>query len=147
MKYKDLRKLFIAGMVVNFLSVAVPALSYFLFRGVFELEPHSIWKWHPQDPFVGLTPNYVLVLVVINTLLALYFAFLYYALRKSLPDKGSVRGIRFGLLIYPVSVLIPIYSLFVLLNIAPAALVYFAIEGLIEFVLYGAAVGNILDKD
>lgn len=142
----NFRKVILAGLGINIASILIPLISYKAFSWVFELEPIAIWKWTPNTPISELSPGYIALLLLINTTLAIYFVYLYAIFYKSIPGTGIRKGLVFGLFIFPIGVLIPIFSLFVVTNIAAGALIYFAIEGLIEFILYGIIVGLIYNE-
>jgi len=134
------KKVILAGLVVDILSLVVALPSYYLFGWVFELEPASIWKWTPQTPLGSMSAGWLIFIIATNTALAIFFAFLYAVLFKAIPGTGIGKGLMFALLLYPVGVLVPMFSIYVLLNIAAGAVVYFTLQGLAEFLIYGAAV-------
>ena len=53
----------------------------------------------------------------------------------------ACKGIVFGLLLYPIGVLIAVFSVHVLLKVSNTAVIFFTLEGLLEFVVYGAVLG------
>jgi hypothetical protein len=134
------KKVILAGLVVDILSFVVAVPSYHLFGSVFELEPASIWKWTPQMPLGSISAGWLIFIVTVNTALAIFFAFLYALLFRAIPGTGIRKGLMFALLLYPVGVLVPVFSIYVLVNIAAGAAVYFTLQGLVEFLIYGAAV-------
>lgn len=136
-----LRNVFIAGVIVNLTSIIFPLVSYRLFSWIFELSPTNIWKWTPNNDISSIPISELLVMFIINSILAFYLAYFYKIIHRSVPGKNIAKGLIYALLLYPIGVLIPMYSLYVLLNIAFLAIVYFAVEGLIEYVLYGIIVG------
>lgn len=139
----NIKRLILAGLTVNVISFAIPVPSYFLFSWIFQLEPTNIWKWTPQISLTVMPINWLVFLFGINVILAILFVLPYTIFYKGIPGKGIRRGLVYALLLYPVGVLIPMFSIYVLLNISSIAVVYFALEGLVEFLAYGAVISVI----
>lgn len=137
-KYRDV---IIAGFLINITSIIVPFISYRMFSWIFTLPPTTIWKWTPATPIASMPIQELFIIFFINTILAFYFAYLYKIIQSSIPGSNVKRGVIYALLLYPIGVLIPMYSLYVLLNIAFPALIYFTLESLLEYLLYGMIVG------
>ncbi|MBI2097223.1 MAG: hypothetical protein HYT40_03715 [Candidatus Sungbacteria bacterium] len=142
----NIKRIIIAGLALDIVSfIGIP--SYKLFGWVFALEPSSIWKWTPSSgttiPFASLSFSEWLFLLLVNTALAVFIAFLYALFYKSIPGNGIKKGLAFGLLIYPIGVIIPLFSVYYLMNVAVGALIYLASQGLFEFLLYGVVISLI----
>jgi len=73
----------------------------------------------------------------------MFIAFLYAVLFKAIPGTGVKKGLLFGLLMYPMSVLIPMFSWYVMMNVAGQAVLCFTLEQLIEILVYGAVISII----
>ncbi len=142
-----IKKILIAGLVVDILSFVIALPSYKLFSWVFELEPVNIWRWTPQVPLSSFSPWWLIFIITVNTILAIYLVVLYAILYKSIPKTGVKKGIIYGLLIYPLVVLISMFSVYSFFNIAGKAVIYFILEGLLEFIIYGAVIGLIYKID
>lgn len=141
MKNINFAKVIWAGVAINFLSFIVGGGSYLLFGGVFKLPPIDIWKWTPTMGFN--IPVSWPVLLLLNIVLALVFAWVFAVLYKGIPGEGVRKGLNFGLLAWLIGVLPPMTTLFLMTNIAPLALLYFTIQGLVEWVVYGAVIAVI----
>jgi len=139
------KRVIIAGLVVNVVSFVIFPLFFSdrLFGWIFRLEPTNIWKWTPQTPLGAMPMHWLAFLVSANTVLALFIAFLYAVLYRAIPGKGVKKGLLFAVLMYPMSVLIPMFSIYVVLNVASEAVVCFTAEQLIEILVYGALIGLI----
>lgn len=143
----DFKKIILAGLAVNIASFVFPFLSYKFFSWIFELEPTYIWKWTPSISLWSMTANWLLILFVVNTLIAIFLAFLYAVFFQSIPSSGIKKGIIFGLLLFPIAVIMPMFSIYILVNVAPYAVVYFTLEGLLEFIIYGGIISLIYKKE
>lgn len=145
MKNLNYKRIIIAGLAINIISFLIFPLffSTSLFGWVFNLEPTNIWKWTPQISLASMPINWLIFLFLVNTALAMFIAFLYAVLFKAIPGTGIKKGLVFGLLMYPMSVLIPMFSWYVMMNIAGQAVFYFTLEQLIEILVYGAVIGLI----
>lgn len=143
----NFKRVVLAGLAVDLLSFVIALPSYKLFGWVFELEPSNVWKWTPASPaaipFASLSFGQWLFLIVVNTALAIFIAFLYALLYQSIPGTGIVKGLMFGLLWFPMSVLIPMFSVYFLMNVATGAIIYLTVEGLFEFLIYGTVISLI----
>lgn len=141
MKTINYSKIIWAGVAINFVSFLVGGGSYLLFGGVFELAPTSVWKWTPA---MGLNiPVSWPTLLLLNIVLALVFAWVFALLYKGIPGRGVTKGLVFGALAWLIGVLPPMTTLYLMTNIAPGALVYFTVQGLVEWLVYGAIIAAI----
>lgn len=139
----NVKRIIIAGLAVNIISFAIFPLFFStpLFGWVFNLEPTTIWKWTPQISLTSMPAGWLLFLFSVNTVLAMFIAFLYAVLFRVIPGTGVKKGLVFGLLMYPMSVLIPMFSWYVMMNVAGLAVLYFTLEQFIEILVYGAVIG------
>lgn len=141
----NFKRIILAGLAVDAISFLIFPLffSNALFGLVFQLEPTNIWKWTPQVPFVSMPTSYLLFFILTNTLLAIFIAFLYAVLYKAIPGTGIKKGLLFGLLISPMSVLIPMFSIWAMFRVPNITVLLFTIEQLIEILAYGVIIGLI----
>lgn len=138
MNYK---RIFWAGIAINFASFPVGGGSYFLFRNIFTLEPTFVWKWTPA---MGTSiPVSWPILLILNIVLAFVFAGVYAALEKGLPGRGVQKGIFFGLIAWLIGVIPPMLTLYLMTVIAPGALWYFTFQGLVEWLVYGVIISAV----
>lgn len=141
MEKMNYKKIIWAAVAINFASFIVGGGSYLLFRSIFELEPTSVWKWTPA---MGLTiPVSWPILLIMNVFFALVFAWVFAVLYRGIPGIGIGKGLWFGLLAWLIGVLPPMTTLYLMTTIAPGALVYFTIQGLFEWLVYGAVIAAI----
>jgi hypothetical protein len=98
MKSISPKRVFLAGIAINFISFLVGGGSYFLFGRVFNLEPTAIWKWTPAQGF-DMPVEWWVVLFLLNIILAIVFAFIYALIEKGLPGKGIQKGLSFGIIV------------------------------------------------
>ncbi len=137
----NIKKIILAGLAINFISFIVGGGSYFIFGWVFKLEPTSIWKWTPA---MGLNiPVSWPVLFLLNIVLAIAFAWVFAILYKGIPGQGIRKGLAFGSFAWLIGILPSTVTLYLMTNIAPLALVYFTIQGLFEWLVYGAVIAAI----
>lgn len=126
-----------ATLAVNCSSIIVPASTYWIFGWVFEVPPNTMWRWLPGETLAYLDIRTLLVFFIINSILSLFSVILYLLLYDSIPGCGVVKGAMFGLLLYPVGVIMPVFSLWFLTKISISALLFFSADGLLEFIVYG----------
>lgn len=141
----NIKKIIVAGLFIDVISFLIFPLffSNSLFGWVFRLEPTNIWKWTPQVSFTSMPTSYLTFFILANTVLAIFIAFLYAILYKSIPSTGIKKGLMFGLLMFPMSVLIPMFSMWAMFRIAGMTILLFTLEQLIEILIYGAVIGII----
>lgn len=141
----NIKKVIIAGLAIDVISFFIFPLffSNSLFGWVFRLEPTNIWKWTPQVPFTSMPVSYLLFFILANTTLAIFIAFLYAVLYKAIPGTGIKKGIMFGLLMSPMSVLIPMFSMWAMFRVPGVTILLFTIEQLVEVLVYGAVIALI----
>ncbi len=141
----NIKKIILAGLAIDAISFLIFPLffSNSLFGWVFQIEPTSIWKWTPQVPFTSMPVSYLAFFILANTILAIFIAFLYAILYKSIPGIGIKKGLMFGLLMFPMSVLIPMFSMWAMFRVAGVTILLFIFEQLIEILIYGAVISFI----
>lgn len=91
--------------------------------------------------------TWLVFLLLGNLALAIILALVYTILYKGIPGRGIKKGLVFGFLLWPIGVLIPMFSMYVLLRIAGGAIIYFTIQGLVEYLIYGVIISTIYKND
>lgn len=139
------KRIILAGLAVDAISFLIFPLffSNALFGWVFRLEPTNIWKWTPEIPFTAMPVGYLVFFVLANTVLAVFIAFLYALLHKTIPGTGVKKGLMFGLLLSPIGVFIPMFSIWAMFRVAGVTVLLFTAEQFIEILVYGAVVAAI----
>lgn len=90
--------------------------------------------------------SYLLFFVVANTILAIFIAFLYALLYESIPGTGIKKGLMFGLLMSPMSVLIPMFSIWAMFQVPGITVILFTIEQMVEILAYGSVIALIYNE-
>jgi uncharacterized membrane protein YagU involved in acid resistance len=141
MKNINFKRVLLAGIAINFVSFLIGGGSYLIFGWVFKLEPTSVWKWTPTMGFN--IPVSWLSLFLMNIVLAIVFALVFALLYKGIPGQGLWKGLIFGLFAWLIGVVPPMTTLYLMTNIASVALLYFTIQGLFEWLIYGLVIAAI----
>lgn len=141
----NFKRIILAGLAVDIISFLIFPIffSNALFGWVFKLEPTNIWKWTPEIPFTSMPAGYLTFFILANTILAIFIAFLYAVLYKSIPGTGINKGLMFGLLMFPIAVLIPMFSIWAMFQIEGVTVLLFTAEQLIEILIYGTVIALI----
>ena len=142
MKSINITKVLFASLAIFFISFLVGGGSYFLFDWVFNLEPNAIWKWTPTQGF-DMPTEWWTILFLLNIFLAIAFAFIYALIEKGLPGKGIQKGLGFGIIVWIVGPIPALGTMYLMMNIATGALIYFTIQSLIEWLVYGTVISLI----
>ncbi len=142
MKSINITKVLFAGCAIFFISFLVGGGSYFLFGRIFNLEPTAIWKWTPAQGF-NMPTGWWAILFLLNIILAIVFAFIYALIEKGLPGKGIQKGLGFGIIVWIVGPIPALVTMYLMMNIAAGALIYFAFQSLFEWLIYGAVISLI----
>jgi len=142
MKSINITKVLFAGTAIFFISFLVGGGSYFIFSGVFDLEPRAIWKWTPSQGF-DMSAEWWIILLLLNIILAVVFAFIYALIEKGLPGKGIQKGLGFGMIVWIVGPIPALVTMYLMMNIATGALIYFTLQSLFEWLIYGAVISLI----
>ncbi|MBI5037640.1 MAG: hypothetical protein HZC01_02975 [Candidatus Kerfeldbacteria bacterium] len=141
MRTINYRRVIGAGLAINFLSFIIGGGSYLLFGDIFRLAPTDVWKWTPA---MGLDiPVSWPILLLMNITLALVFAWVFAILYSGIPGQGVRKGLVFGLFAWLIGVIPPMTTLYLMTNIATGALLYFTVQGLVEWLAYGATIAAI----
>lgn len=143
----NIKKAIITGLVINILSFFVATPSYKLFSFIFQLEPKNIWRWRPDIPLSSMPMSWWLLLIIGNTILAFLVVLAYVVFYKGIPGQGVKKGLIFGMVLWPISVLVPMFSMYVMLNIAQGAIIYFSLQGLFEYLIYGTVISLIYKEE
>lgn len=149
-KTMNFKRIILAGLAIDAISFLIFPLffSNALFGWVFKLEPTNIWKWTPEIPFTSMPAGYLAFFILANTILAISIAFLYAILYKSIPGTGINKGLMFGLLMFPMAVLIPMFSIWAMFQVAGVTVLLFTAEQLIEILIYGIIISLVYtDKE
>jgi|Deesub1362A_J573_1020465.scaffolds.fasta_scaffold09780_3 hypothetical protein len=139
----NIKKILIAGIVINFVSFIIGGGSYHLFSWIFLLEPKDIWKWDPGTPLTSMPISWLIFLLIGNLTLAIIVALVYAILYQGIPGQGIKKGLMFGFLMWLVGVLAPMFSMYILLKVASEVVIYFTLQGLCEYLIYGAIISII----
>lgn len=139
----NIKRVLIAGIVMNIVSFVFGGGSYYFFSWIFQLEPQEIWKWTPDTSLSSMPISWLIFLIVGNTILAILYALAYAIFYKGIPGEGIKKGLVFGLVLWPIGVLAPMFSMYVMLNIARGAVIYFSLQGLVECLVYGIVIASI----
>ncbi len=142
MKSINITKVLFAGIAIFFISFLVGGGSYFLFGRIFDLEPSAIWKWTPAHGF-DMPAEWWIILLLLNIILAVVFAFIYALIEKGLPGKGIQKGLGFGIIVWIVGPIPALVTMYLMMNIATGALVYFTLQSLLEWLIYGTVISLI----
>jgi len=142
MKSINITKVLFASLAIFFISFLVGGGSYFLFDWVFNLEPNAIWKWTPTQGF-DMPTEWWTILFLLNIILAIAFVFIYALIEKGLPGKGIQKGLGFGIIVWIVGPIPALGTMYLMMNIATGALIYFTIQSLIEWLVYGTVISLI----
>ena len=142
MKSINITKVLFASLAIFFISFLVGGGSYFLFDWVFNLEPNAIWKWTPTLGF-DMPTEWWTILFLLNIILAIAFVFIYALIEKGLPGKGIQKGLGFGIIVWIVGPIPALGTMYLMMNIATGALIYFTIQSLIEWLVYGTVISLI----
>lgn len=147
MKNLNIKKILFAGLAIFFISFIIGGGSYFLFGHVFELEPTNIWKWTPAQGF-DMPATWWMILFVFNIVLAVIFAFIFALIRNGLPGKGIQQGLVFGIIVWIVGPVPALITMYLMLDIADGALLYFTLQSFFEWLVYGSIISLIYtDKE
>lgn len=142
MKSMNITKVLFAGLAIFLISFLIGGGSYFLFGRVFELEPISIWKWTPAQGF-NMPVQWWILLLLLNIVLAVIFAFVFALIQKGLPGKGIQKGLWFGIMVWIVGPIPSLITIYLMMNIAAGALIYFTLQSLSEWLVYGTIISLI----
>ncbi len=138
----NIRRIIIAGFTINVLSFIIGALSFnWAFKFIFQLEPTYIWRWISFEQKMGT--GWWTYLIIGNTILAILFAWVYAILIKGIPGSGIKKGILYGILLWLAGILPCTFSMHIFTKMAGLVVLYWTIDGLIEYSLYGAIVAAI----
>ena len=132
----------IAGLVVNLASFMIGGGGYFLFGHMFRLEPAFVWRWTP-DITPDMSLGWWVYLIIGNTALAIMLAFVYAVICPGLPGSGIKKGLSFGLMVWLIGVLPPVFTIHVLTVINGWTLLYLTAQSLVEHLVYGSIIAAV----
>lgn len=132
MNYKNI---VIAGIVAAIISFVINAVTCgWLFSWVYALEPTSIWKPMTEFPWIAS----IIGTVIIGIILAAVYAYIH----KGLPaESGLKKGVQYGLILWLVGMIPGMYATWFTMTVNNTVIIYWAAQGLIKYLLMGAAIG------
>jgi len=139
----NIKRVLVAGVAVNFASLILEPVSYYYFNWIFFLEPQDVWKWKPGQAIMSMPMGWLVFLLLGNLVLAIIVALVYAILYRGIPGRGIQKGLTFGFLGWLIGVLVPMFSMYILLKIAGGTIVYFTLQGLVEYLVYGIIISAI----
>ncbi|MBU0567218.1 hypothetical protein KJ693_03880 [bacterium] len=131
-----IRRMLIAGVVSRIAGTILGIMTCgWLFNWVYALEPTEIWK-----PMAGPPPLWFnLAGLALGIILALVYALLI----KSIPGKGIVKGLVFGLFVWLVGILPGMLATYTFMRIATTVVIYWTIQGLVVLLVEGVIIAAI----
>ncbi len=124
----------IVGMVIGFLACG------WLFNWIYGIEPTNVWKYGPNQAPSGKD---ITISFIGELILSLILVFVYAVLYKGISYEGWKKGVKFGFLVWLVSILPGMFATYMWMNVAMAYVVYMTIMGLIVLLVKGAIIGAI----
>lgn len=114
-----------------------------LFSWIYSIKPTSAWKYG-----AGVTPDWNVMFAsfvgsfILHVILIAVFVILY----NSIPYKGWKRGVKFGFLVWAVSILPGMFATYMWMNVAFAYVIYMTIAGLASLLIRGVILGAMIRK-
>ena len=140
----SLPRVIIGGIFIGLLMLASGVMSGFFSVAVFKLpifvSDSTLWR-REFNPALS-----ILLDITYGIILAGLFNLLY----MSIPGKGVLKGIAFGLIIWFFKVVMAMGSIRVMFNVSDKILVYWTFSGLLELLVIGSVLGifyKISDED
>ena len=132
-------KIIISGIVIWLVGAVWTFLTCgWLFNWVYQIPP-IIWKSGEDimsmNSFIGSNVLGLLIAIIFTTI----YAFLY----KGLPYKGVKKGLVYGLIIWLVGTFSGMLTMPFYMTISWAVIVYWILNGLVSYLIFGAIVGAI----
>jgi len=115
----------LAGVVIVIMGMVFGALS----ADMYKLSPKVLWKPMGGDWFTKM--------VIFDFVTGLILAYVFSIIKSSLPGKGLMKGISFGLMIFTVGTFLGLTMTYLTMAIRTKMIVVWALNGLINYVLAG----------
>lgn len=126
-----------AGIAVTIFDMLIGMICCgMLFSWVYKIEPTNVWKGMSGPPGADF--------MLRSFCLSIVFAVSYAILRKGLPGKNRfVKGLLLGLFVWALGILPGMNAMYTFMTVAPAALLYWTILGLVKVPLEGLIIAAI----
>jgi putative effector of murein hydrolase LrgA (UPF0299 family) len=139
----NMKKVLLAGVAATVVSTILGFLTCgWLFNWVYQLEPTSIWK-PMEENFGAWMATMTAGALILNIILAKVYAVIY----KSIPRQGIKRGLMFGFLVWSVSILPGMFSMYMTMTVATTVVIYWLLQGLVNLLILGAVIAAIYKEE
>ncbi len=137
-------KVFSIALVITIIGTVISVLTCeWLFKWIYAIEPIVAWKYGLN---VAPSGQAMAVNFVGELILAIILVCVFVKLYDGIPYKGWKKGVKFGFLVWLVSILPGMFATYMWMNVALAWVVYMTIMGLIVLLIKGAVIGAMYKK-
>lgn len=136
----NLKRLAMAGLAASILFLALDAILGTL-GGLIAM--HLFHSPMEQPPGIE---DKVAVGLIFEFANGFMLAGIYRTVQSALPGTGWRKGIRFGLIVWGLRVIMWGFSTYMMTDMAPALILIYVVTGFIEVLILGAVIAAILEK-
>lgn len=130
------KKFFLAVVTIFVSSTLIPVGTYQLFSSTFALEPEHFWRFTPATPVGSVPAGWILATLVANIIIAAFAVLAYYIFQNAIPGSWVKKALWFGIFAVILGVVIPVWSMYTLMNLAGVAAASLLLDGIFEYMLY-----------
>jgi len=134
-----------AGVVFAIISQLIHNLGSIPTMG-FYMDPTYFNVWSKvMMPAEGPPPmSFLYYSMIFGVITGILLAFVYVIIRGGVPGMGTKGGLMYGFLVFLVAGVPGSLSLYLLVNLPPALIAYWALENLVIYLLGGAIFGRLI---
>lgn len=138
-------RVIVAGVIFALISQLIHALEAILAMG-FYTDPTYFNTWSKlMMPSAGPPPlSFFYYSIIFGIITGILLAFAYAIIRRGVPGAGIKRGLMYGLIVFLVAGVPGSLSLYLLVNLPPMLIAYWALENLVIYLLGGAIFGRLV---
>jgi len=115
----------LAGVVIIVMGMVFGALS----ADMYKLSPKALWKPMGGDWFMKMA--------VFDFITGLILAYVFSIIKGSLPGKGLMKGISFGIMIFAVGTFLGLTMTYLTMAVRTKLIASWALNGLVNYLLAG----------
>lgn len=139
LKKFDWKKILIASVAIWIFGIVFMMLTCAsLFQWVYSLPPNI---WQPAE--IIMSPNNMLISNVWGFIVSVIFVWVYALIAKSLPGKGIMKGVWYGIVLWLTGALSGMASMSLYMTINTTVVVYWVVQALVSNLIRGAIVAGI----
>lgn len=137
-------RVFTTALIITIIGTIIGYLTCgWIFNWVYSIEPTTAWRYQPGEAPTGQA---MILNFLGELLLSIILVGVFVKIYNGIPYQGWKKGVKFGFLVWLVSILPGMFATYMWMNVAGIWIIYMLIMGLVVLLIKGAVIGAICRK-